>query len=98
MNYAENSIPSISQGQGTVTILLNRDAVKRVVQNKYPDDEDMLKKLVQQGVKPCVCENSLKKFDINSNDILSYFEIVPNGMELLITCQTRGDAYLYAYE
>lgn len=77
----------------TIEVLVNADAVD-VFKKENKDNQEVLKKLIQQGVTISVCQNSLMARDISENSLLEDIRIVRSGVGQLTRKQQDGWAYI----
>lgn len=77
----------------TIEVLANADAV-HVFKKENKDNQADFKKLVQQGVTICVCQNSLGSRDISEDSLVEDIKIVRSGVGELTRKQQDGWAYI----
>lgn len=77
----------------SIEVLANADAVD-VFKKENKDNQEVLKKLIQQGVTISVCQNSLMARDISENSLLEDIRIVRSGVGQLTRKQQDGWAYI----
>lgn len=74
-----------------VEVLANSEAVKFYAEN---ENYCRLEKLKNKGVSFVACNNALKGYNIDTNSLIKFVEIVPSGVLELVTRQAEGYAYI----
>ncbi len=90
----QNLINALSGNTLTVEILVNAEAVKYLIQdNLNEEDKDILNNL-SKNVTFSVCNNSLKSFNLDPNNVLDFVRVVPSGVAELTIKQHANFAYI----
>lgn len=81
-----------------IEVLATSEAVKCYNSDEVLDsDINTMKKLINKGVKFAACNHSLTKYNVKSDKIISFVDIVPTGPLELATKQSNGYIYLQAW-
>lgn len=90
----QNLINALSNHSLTIEILANSEAVKYLIQdNLNVEDKDILNNL-SKNVTFSVCNNSLKSFNLDPNNVLDFVRVVPSGVAELTIKQHANYAYI----
>ncbi len=73
---------------GSAVILLQEKVAKNI--NIY----ESISKLVKRNVNICICNNSIKRFDIDKEKLCSFAKIVPAGIIEIAKKQEEGYSYV----
>ncbi|ELZ82972.1 hypothetical protein C453_13221 [Haloferax elongans ATCC BAA-1513] len=92
LSNAQNLLADETVETETVTFVANGDAVHLLVEGTPV--RDRVEGLLEDGVRCCVCRNSLQNRDIDSASVVDDVVVVPSGVGELATRQAAGDAYL----
>lgn len=77
-----------------IHMVANGESV-RLFRKEFADENAAtIKELGIQGVRFCICNNSLKKFNYKPEDMLDICEVVPVGIAELCNLQASGCAYI----
>ncbi|WP_238883895.1 DsrE family protein [Clostridium sp. YIM B02551] len=78
-----------------IEVLANSEAVKYYETNKELNaDVNTMESLNKKGVKFIACNNALMAYDIKSDNIIEFVNIVPAGVVELVKKQSEGYAYI----
>lgn len=77
-------------------ILIHGEPLKRltITNAKNLDIYDELKSLTDRGLKIALCNNTMKKFNLKSEDMCPFTTIVPAGVIELAKKQEEGFSYI----
>lgn len=77
-----------------IHMVANGQAVRLFRREFADDNKKLITELHANGVRFCLCRNSLNKFNYKDGDMLELCEVVPAGIAELCTLQAAGCAYV----
>lgn len=89
-----NMLAAVPASEAEVHLVANGDAIKLFKQDLAQEQVKTVKKLHEQGVRFCLCNNSMKKFGFKEDQMLAECEIVTAGIVELCKLQNEGCAYI----
>jgi intracellular sulfur oxidation DsrE/DsrF family protein len=96
LKNTSNLLDAIDTNNFNIEILANSEAVKAYVLNKdtESDMKNTMKTLSDRGIKFVACNNALKAFGIDQDDLNPFVQTVPAGVLELVTKQMEGYSYI----
>jgi hypothetical protein len=89
-----NMLAAVSGEDAEIHMVANGDAIKLFKLDLAQNQVETIKTLHKQGVRFCLCNNSMKKFGFKKEQMLEQCEIVPAGIVELCRLQHEGCAYI----
>ena len=90
-----NLIAGMDDENICIEVVANAAAVQYYDRNQDRDtDVDMIVVLAEKGVKFVACNNALKGFDIEKENLISFVEVVPSGIVEIVKRQSEGFSYI----
>ena len=83
-----------AQPEARINLVVNGPAVKFFRADSDAEHLDRVKGLISREVMVFVCQNALRAFDIDVDDICPGCSTVPAGVVALIKLQQQGCAYI----
>ncbi|WP_320169783.1 DsrE family protein [Maridesulfovibrio sp.] len=90
----ENLLKNPGTEDSEVHMVVNGQAVRLFRKELAEENVSIMKDLNARGVRFCICNNSLTKFNYAEKDMLDLCEIVPAGIAELCKLQASGCAYV----
>lgn len=96
LKNTDNLLDAINTNNFNIEILANAEAVKAYVSNNNTEINlrNKMKTLSDRGIKFVACNNALKTFNINKEDLNPFVHIVPVGILELVNKQIEGFSYI----
>jgi hypothetical protein len=94
LNNVINLLNAIPGQEHDLIVLLNGPAVSLAAREEAGSFMEMIQGLAAQGVRFQVCENALKRFEVNRDSLIGECEVIPAGIVGLIDLQNQGFAYI----
>lgn len=89
-----NTLVALEGIENDLILLVNGPGVAMLAGEKVTPYLEQIQELLQAGVHFQVCNNALKKFNLNTTEIAAGVEIIPAGIVGLIDLQNAGYAYI----
>ena len=97
VTFALNNILNLLNDLGgenvDVELLVNGPAVK-VFTSKTGEISGLINEVLEHDIDLALCNNALRIFDLNPDDMLSEARVVPSGVGELVRKQNEGWAYI----
>lgn len=94
LNNITNLLAAVPAEDAEIHMVANGEAIKLFKQELAQHQTEMIKKLHEQGVRFCLCNNSMEKFGFKKEQMLEECEIVAAGIVELCKLQNEGCAYV----
>jgi len=85
----KNLLNEVDSENSYIALVANGASVNLFLHGNASDVDEDIKKLHDKGIKFFVCNNSIKKFNINRLDLLPEVDIVKAGVLTLIELQSE---------
>jgi intracellular sulfur oxidation DsrE/DsrF family protein len=94
LNNVTNLLGAIPGQEHDLVVLLNGPAVNLMAWDGVAVFLERIQGLKGQGVRFQVCENALKRFEVDRDSVIAEAQIIPAGIVGLIDLQNQGFAYI----
>lgn len=94
LNNITNTLVALEETESDFILLANGPGVAMLGGEKVAPYLDHIKELVNAGVRFQVCNNALKKFQVDPNALARGVEVVPAGIIAIMDFQNNGYAYI----
>lgn len=91
-----NLLDAIDNNNFNIEVLANSEAVKAYVSNNNTEINirNIMRTLSDRGIRFVACNNALKAFEINKEDLIPFVKTVPVGVLELVNKQMEGYSYI----
>lgn len=94
LNNMENLLKDVSAADAAVNLVANGVAVRLFQRRRAAQYASRIEGLSSEAVHFSVCNNSLNRLGIKSEDLLESCQVVPAGIIEIIRLQAEGCAYV----
>lgn len=94
LNNMENLLKEVPAEEADIYLVANGVAVKLFLIKRAVQYISRIEKLSDTGVRFLICNNSLRNFGIEGDELMKSCEIVPAGILELIRLQNEECAYI----
>lgn len=95
LKNVSNLLNVIDVEKSNIEVLANSEAVIFYKSsNSAKSDIELMKKLNSKGIKFTACNNALKSYSIEKQDLIEFINVVPVGVLELINKQKEGYSYI----
>lgn len=94
LNNITNMLAAISSEAAEIHMVANGESIRLFREDLTLNYSKTIKELHNQGVRFCLCNNSMNKFGFKKEQMLEECEIVPAGIIELCKLQNSGCAYI----